>query len=100
MTVRDISFFAACAGICAAVGVFVGIVCRGRLPFGMFVSLAATIALFVAAEMRFGGPEEWSWQFPVVSAAYLVGPYLVVFAAPAVASAVAVSRWMLRRKVI
>jgi hypothetical protein len=100
MTVRDIGFFAACAGICAAVGVMVGIVCRGRLPFAIFGSLAASIALFVATEMRFGSPEEWSWQFPIVSAAYLLGPYLIVFAAPAVVASVAASRWMLRRKVI
>jgi hypothetical protein len=100
MTARDIGFFAACAGICAIIGVLVAIVCRGRLPLGMFVSLAATIALFVAAEVRFGSPQEWSWQFSVVSAAYLIGPYFVVFAAPALAATVATSRWMLRRKVI
>jgi hypothetical protein len=100
MIVRDIGFFAACASICAAVGVLVGIICRGKLPLAIFGSFAASIALFVAAEMRFASPEEWSWQFPIVSAAYLLGSYLVVFAAPAVVASVAVSRWMLRRKLI
>ncbi len=100
MTPNDIGLFAVIVCVSAVVGVILGIVCRGRSVATVVCSALASLLLFAALEWRFGAPEEWSWQHPIASSAYLFGPFLMLVAAPLVGAALLISRWVMRRKVI
>jgi hypothetical protein len=100
MTPHDIALFAAIACVSAIVGVILGIVCRGRSAVTIVCSGLTSLLLFAALEWRFGAPGEWSWQHPMASSAYLLGPFLLLVAAPLVIAALLVSRWVMRCKVI
>ena len=100
MTPHDIGFFAAIVCVSAIVGVILGIACRGHSVVALVSSGLASLLLFAALEWRFGAPEEWSWQHPIASAAYLFGPFAIFVAAPLVGAALLISRWVMRRKVI
>jgi hypothetical protein len=100
MTPHDVVFFTAIASVSAIVGIILGIVCRGRSAVTIVSSGLTSLLLFVALEWTFGAPEEWSWQHPIASSAYLFGPFLLLVAGPLVIAALLVSRWVMRRKVI
>jgi hypothetical protein len=51
----------------------------------------------VLLEWKFESPEEWSWQFPITSAAYLVGPFMLLVLGPLLIAAILTSRWISRR---
>jgi hypothetical protein len=100
MTSHDIGFFAAIVCVSAVVGVILGFVFRGRSVVTVVCSVLASLLLFATLEWRFGAPEEWSWQQPIASSAYLFGPFLILVAAPLVGVALLVGRCVMRRKVI
>ena len=100
MTPHDISFFAAIVCVSAVVGVILGIVCRGRSVATVGCSVLASLLLFAALEWRFGAPEEWSWQHPISSSAYLFGAFLILVATPLLGAALLVSHCVTRHKVI
>ena len=99
MTPHGIGLFAVIVCVSAVVGVILGIVCRGRSVVAVVCSALASLLLFAAFEWKFGAPEEWSWQHPIASSAYLFGPFLIFIAAPLVGAALLISRWVMRRKV-
>jgi hypothetical protein len=100
MTLRNVTLFVAVFCISAVMGALLGILCRGRVVFAVALSVTASILLFAAIEWRFGSPEEWSWQFPITSLAYLFAPFVIFVAAPAVGAALFITRRRIRRKVI
>jgi Na+-translocating ferredoxin:NAD+ oxidoreductase RnfD subunit len=100
MTPHDLGFLVAVVCISAVIGTLLGIVCRGRPRISIFCSVVASVLLFITLEWRFGSPEEWSWQHPVTSSAYLFGPFLILVAAPLIGAALLVGHRMMRRKVI
>jgi hypothetical protein len=100
MTPHDIAFFAAIACVSAAVGVILGIVCRGRSAVTIVSSGLTSLLLFAALEWRFGAHGEWSWQHPIASSAYLFGPFLILVAGPLVVAALLIRRSVMRPKVI
>jgi hypothetical protein len=100
MTPHDSAFLAGTVCVSAIIGVIVGVVCRGRSVVTAVCSGLTSLLLFAALEWRFGAPEEWSWQHPIVSSAYLFGPFVILVAAPLVGAALLISRWVMRRKVI
>jgi hypothetical protein len=76
--------FSVWALICAFVGAVIGFVCRDRPRASIILSLTLTLALFIFLEWR--SPtraEDWVANQPFASAAYLIGPFLGVFFAPA-----------------
>jgi predicted branched-subunit amino acid permease len=83
--------------ICGLVGAVIGFVCRDRPLGSIILSLTLTLALFIFLEWR--SPtraEEWVPSHPFASAAYLIGPFLGLFFAPAALLALFVGR--LRRR--
>ena len=100
MTLRDIGLFVTVFCVAAVMGALLGILCRGRVALAVVLSVIASILLFAAVEWRFGSPEEWSWQFPITSAAYFFLPFVILIAAPAVGVALFITRRRIRRKVI
>ena len=100
MTPHDIGFFAAVVCGSALTGAVLGVVCRGRPRLSVICGVAASIVLFVILEWRSGSPQEWSWQHPIASSAYLFGPFLVLVAVPIVGAALLVGHCVMRRKVI
>ncbi len=100
MTPHDIAFLAGIACVSAIIGMILGIVCGGRFVVTVACSGLTSVLLFVALEWRFGAPEEWSWQHPMASSAYLFGPFLILVAAPLIGASLLISRWVMRRKVI
>ena len=97
MTLSSIAFFAAVFCVSAVIGAVLGIFCRGRVVDTVALSLLVSLLFFAALEWRFGSPEEWSWQYPLTSSAYLVGPFVALVAAPTVLAALVVGRWWMRR---
>jgi hypothetical protein len=63
-------------------------------------SALASVLLFVILESQFGAAEEWSWQHPIASSAYLFGPFVILVAAPLMGTALLAGLWLMRRKVI
>jgi hypothetical protein len=100
MTPHDIAFFAAVFCISGVIGAALGILCRGHIVRTVVFSLLVSLLFFAALEWRFGSPEEWSWQYPIASSAYLVGPFVALVAAPTALAALVVGRWWVRRQVI
>jgi predicted branched-subunit amino acid permease len=83
--------------ICAFIGAVIGFVCRDRPRTSIILSLTLTLAFFIFLEWR--SPtraEEWVPNQPFASAAYLIGPFLGLFFAPAALVALFVGR--LRRR--
>ena len=100
MTPHDIALLAGGACVSAIIGLILGIVCGGRSVVTVVCSGLTSVLLFAALEWKFGAPEDWSWQHPVASSAYLFGPFVILVAAPLVGAALLISRWVMRRKVI
>jgi hypothetical protein len=100
MTAHALAVLAGTFCISAVMGALIGFVCRGRPKISIVCSVIAGLALFVALELHFGSADEWSWQHPIASGAYLLGPFLILVAVPSTAAALLVSRWMMRRKLI
>jgi uncharacterized membrane protein YkgB len=100
MTPRDIGFFVAVVCISVLIGTLLGIVCRGRPKSSIICGIVVSILLFVILEWRFGGPDEWSPSEPFASAAYMIGPFVILVCAPMILVALFVGRWRMRRKVI
>jgi uncharacterized membrane protein YfcA len=83
--------------ICGFIGAVIGFVCRDRALASIILSLTLSLALFVFLEWR--SPtraEDWVPSHPFASAAYLIGPFLGLFFAPAALVALFVGR--LRRR--
>ena len=100
MTPHDIVFFAVVFCISGVIGAALGILCRGQLGRTVTLALLVSLFFFAVLEWTFGSPEEWSWQYPITSSAYLVGPFVALVAAPTVLVALVVGRWWQRRQVI
>ena len=100
MTSHDIGFFAVIVCVSAVIGVILGLACRGRTAVTIVCGVLASLLLFIILEWRFGAAEEWSWQDPITSSAYLFGPFVILVAAPLIGTALLAGRWLLRRKVI
>jgi hypothetical protein len=100
MTPRDIGFFVAVVCVSVLIGTLLGVVCRGRPTSSIICCVVASILLFVIFEWRFGSPEEWSPQEPFASAAYMIGPFVILICAPMILAALFIGRWWMRRKVI
>ena len=100
MTPHDIGFFFAVVSVSALIGALLGIMCRGQTRISVIFGIVASILLFLILEWRFGSPEEWSWQEPFTSPAYLVGPFGFLICAPMLLAALFVGRWWIQRKVI
>lgn len=85
--------------ICAftAMGALIGFAFPSRPRLQIVASIVASVALFALLEWRFGGPTEWSWQYPMASLYYLFLPFVVCFATPAVLASLLVGRWCKRR---
>lgn len=97
MTLRDIRFLAVVVCLSAVMGVLLGVLCRGRTGLAVASSVVISLLFFTALEWRFGSPEEWPWQSPIVNSAYLFGPFLILIAAPTIVAAVLAGRWGRRR---
>ena len=75
----------------------IGLVCRGRVRLQLLICVAVSIAYFAILEWKIGSPDEWSWTYPIASAAYLFGPFLLLFFAPMFVVSLAVGSWYSRR---
>ena len=82
----------------ALIGAIWGAVARGHQIVTITGSLCLAVAICIFAEWRFGAPEEWSWEYPLTSLAYLIGPFLAFMIAPTVGVALLVRLWYIRRK--
>jgi predicted branched-subunit amino acid permease len=85
--------------VCALIGAAIGFICRDRPRLSITLSLIATFVYFVFLEGR--SPtraEEWVSSHPFASAAYLVGPFVGFFFAPAALAALFVGRLRRRRR--
>jgi hypothetical protein len=100
MTFSSLAFFAAVFLVSAVVGSMLGLLCRGRVGITIVFGLVASLLVFAAFEWKFGSPEEWSWQSPITSSVYLIGPFAVLVARPTLLAALLVGRCIMRRKVI
>jgi hypothetical protein len=90
--------FSLWASVCAILGAVVGYLCRGRVGLEIFLSFVVSLAYGVCLEWT--SPlrsQEWSWQNPIESAMYLVGPFVYFLFVPAVIAALLVGRWSQRR---
>ena len=100
MTFSYLTFFGAVFLISAVAGSLLGLLCRGRVVITILVGLVVSLLLFAAFEWKFGSPEEWSWQSPITSSVYLIGPFAVLVATPTLLTALIVGRCVMRRKLI
>jgi hypothetical protein len=80
------------------VGAVWGVVARGHRIVAITGSLGLAVAICIVAEWRFGGTDEWSWNDPLTSLAYLIGPSVALVIAPTVGVALLVRLWCNRRK--
>jgi hypothetical protein len=83
--------------VCSLVGALIGLTCRGRVSFQLVICVVVSIAYFAILEWKIGSPDEWSWAYPIVSAAYLFGPFLILFFAPMFVVSCAVGSWLSRK---
>ena len=75
-----IKAFSLWASVCVVLGSVIGYLCRGRIAIAVPLSFTASLAFFVYLEWT--SPtrsQEWSWQHPVESSMYLIGPFFYVF---------------------
>ena len=100
MTFSSLAFFAAVFFASAVAGSLLGLLCRGRVGITIILGLVASLLVFAAFELKFGSPEEWSWQSPITSSVYLFAPFAVLVATPTILAALLFGRWVMRRKVI
>jgi hypothetical protein len=98
MTPPDIGFLIVVACISTIMGVFLGILCRGRGGLTVVCGVVASVLLFAGLEWRFGSPEEWSWEYPITSLAYLFGPFVILVVAPSLGAALLAGHWIRRRQ--
>jgi hypothetical protein len=75
----------------AVLGAFIGVICRRRPRLQIPLSIGMSVTLYALLEWRFGH-DEWSWRYPISSAAYQVGPVALVFILPAMLAAIFIGR--------
>ena len=83
----------------AIAGALIGIVFRGRPRLQIAASIGVSAVVFVLLQWFFGDLSSWSWQHPIASAAYFVGPFALFFAVPTVSTSLLVGRWITRHRV-
>ena len=87
------SIFLACVIIGAIIGLILRRQPRVHVPVGIVVSLLA----YGMLEWRFAASGEWSWQHPIASAAYQIGPVALAFVAPTLLGSAIVRRFQSSR---
>jgi hypothetical protein len=97
VTLSGIAFFATIFAISALIGTVLGIICRGRVVPTVLAVMFSSVLFFVLLEWKFGSADEWSWQYPIQSAAYLIGPFGFLVVAPMLLSAMYIGPWIGRR---
>ena len=98
MSLHALIFFGGVFLASILLGGIVGFTMRRRLAVAVGCSAFLSILFFAALEWRFGSPDEWSWQQPLVALAYLFGPFVFLVGAPTALSALLVGRWCTRRE--
>jgi hypothetical protein len=74
-------------------GAAIGFLCRGQTLLQLCLSALISGVYFMVLEWKIGSPEDWSPAYPIVSAMYLFGPFLIPFFAPMFLTSLATSRW-------
>jgi hypothetical protein len=65
------------------------------LALSFAVSVAHAVYLVWMSPTR---DQQWSWQYPIQSLLYLVGPFSLFILVPTAASAILAARWIQRRQ--
>jgi hypothetical protein len=81
--------------VCAVFGAVIGFLCRGRIPLQAVLSFLASALYFAILAVKFADPTEWSWVQPIVGVVYELGPFMLLFFAPAFLVSVAIGKWRL-----
>ena len=69
--------------VCVIFGATIGFICRGRIYLqALFASLICAM-YFAFLAWKLAAPNEWSAAYPIVSAIYQFGPFMLLFFAPA-----------------
>lgn len=81
--IKAVVGFAVISAVSGLLGVVIGFVCRGRaaLEFTMSVVVSATFLIF-GAWMAGTLSSQWSWEHPIWSLVYLMGPYVLFWLLP------------------
>jgi hypothetical protein len=83
--------------VCAVFGAVIGLLCRGRIPLQAVCSFLVSALYFAFLAAKFAAPNEWSWTYPIVGVMYELGPFMLLFFAPAFLVSVATGKWRARR---
>jgi hypothetical protein len=74
--------FGSIACACFVIGGLIGLLLRRHPQIQMPIGIVVSLASYAVLEWRFAAPGEWSWQHPIASAAYQIGPVVLFFVAP------------------
>ena len=95
---RVLAVFGSIACGLIIVGALIGILFRHRPWLHLPGSIVVGILSYALMEWRFAAPNEWSWHDPITSAAYQVGPMILIFVVPTWLGTAIVRRFYSRRE--
>jgi hypothetical protein len=76
------------SAVSGLLGVIIGLVCRGRAALEFITSVAVSATFLILGAWMAGTlSSQWSWQHPVSSVAYVLGPYVLFWLLPTAAMA-------------
>jgi hypothetical protein len=76
------------AGVSALLGAIIGLLCRGRALLEFIASIVVSVSfLFGSAWIAGTLSNEWSWEHPMWSVMYHLGPYVLFLLLPTAAMA-------------
>lgn len=79
------------------IGALIGFLLRRQPRMQVHVGIFVSLLSYALLEWRFADPTEWSWQHPIASAAYQIGPVALVFVAPTLLGSAIVRRFQSSR---
>jgi hypothetical protein len=86
--IKAVVGLAVISAISGLLGVVIGFVCRGRAALEFITSVVVSAAFLILGAWMAGTlSTQWSWQHPVSSVAYLLGPYVLFWLLPTSAMA-------------
>gem|GEM_PF-4618285 len=91
-----IGLFLVSIPVCFAIGSLIGLLCRGNILKEICFSLLSSGLYFAFLEWKLGDSDEWSPNYPFVSALYLFGPFMFLFFTPTVGASLLTGYWRLR----
>jgi len=78
-------------------GVVIGFLFRNRIRVQVFFAALMSAIYFAFVLWKFGDPDAWSWNSPIVSAIYQLSPYAILYFAPTWIPSAFINRWYCRR---